>query len=98
MTFWQLFSRDGIPSQEPYRAAASRIMSFFERLAADHEGQTILVVGHKGVMELFFSETIGFDPSADLFEISGASITTFELARDRRIKFLSVNVRPWCVP
>jgi uncharacterized phosphatase len=97
VTFWQLFSRDRIPNQEPYRSAVTRIMTFFERVAQAHLDQTVLVVGHKGVMEVFLSETIGFDPSVNWFEISGASISTFQIARNRRTKIISVNVRPGSV-
>lgn len=94
VTFWQLFSRDRIPNQEPYGSAVHRIMTFFDRLAQAHVDQSVLVVGHKGVMEVFLSETIGFDPSVDWFEISGASISTFQIAPDRRTKIISINVRP----
>jgi broad specificity phosphatase PhoE len=94
VTFWQMFARDRIPNQEPYRSAVHRIMSFFERVGREHVGQTVLVVGHKGVMEVFLSETIGFDPSVDWFEISGGSISTFQIAPDRRTKIVSINVRP----
>ena len=69
VTFWQLFSRDRIPNQEPYRSAVHRIMMFFARLAQAHVDQSVLVVAHKGVMEVFLSQTIGFDPSVDWFEI-----------------------------
>jgi broad specificity phosphatase PhoE len=96
ISFWQLFARDQIPDQEPYKAAAGRVVNFFQRLASQHCNQAVLVVGHKGVLEVFLSETIGFDPSIDWFEISGGSVTTFQVSPDQKTKFLSINVCPGC--
>lgn len=93
VTFWSLFARDKIPGQESYRTAASRVMSFFDRLADEHQDQSVLVVGHKGVLEVFLAETIGYDPCTDWFEISGASVSTFDLVKGQKTRFRSINVR-----
>jgi broad specificity phosphatase PhoE len=69
-------------------------MGFFRRLPIEHPEALVAVVGHKGVLEVFLSETIGFDPAVDWFDVAGASVTTFEMKKDRNTKFLSMNVRP----
>lgn len=94
VSFWQLFARDRIPGQERYHEAAARIMGFFDGLPTRCGDATVLVVGHKGVLEVVLSETIGFDPSTDWFDIDGASVTTFTLSAERQAKFHCVNMRP----
>lgn len=92
--FWKLFARDRIPGQELYQEAAARIMGFFDGLPTRCGDATVLVVGHKGVLELVLSETVGFDPSTDWFDIDGASVTSFTLGAGRSTKFHCVNTRP----
>ena len=91
-SFWQLFSQDLIPGQERYEVAAARIMDFFRRVTHEHQGENVLVVGHKGVLEVFLSRTLGFDPAIEFFEIGAASITSFRMLHGDRTKFLSINL------
>ena len=94
ISFWQLFAHDRIPGQEPFQTAVERIMGFFSQVAVTHADQTIMVVAHKGVLEVFLSQTIGFDPCFDWFEITGASITVFEISAEKRAKIVTLNQCP----
>jgi alpha-ribazole phosphatase len=94
LSFWEIFSRNRIPNQENYDGAVRRIMTFFSRLERDHCDERVMVVAHKGVLEIFLSQTIGFDPSVDWFDLDGASVTTFKIAAGKKTRFQFVNFCP----
>ena len=57
-----------IPGSETVKEVEKRIYPEFERITAQHRGETILIVAHGGVNLLFISHILGL-PSKDIFNL-----------------------------
>ena len=57
------------PGGESVAACGERFRQGLERIAKDHEGKTVLVVAHGGVIRAFWGKMIGVDPATGAKEV-----------------------------
>ncbi len=70
------------PGAEAWRAFALRVANALNRITKAHEGQTVLVVAHGGVVDASMFHYFGLDPQVQSpidFETSHTSITEWQL-------------------
>ncbi len=82
---WVAWSRtgrwDGIPGGEGDEALRTRVAGVVDRLAEQHQGQTIAVVAHGGSINAYVAHLLGTHRSL-LFTIENTSITAVRVSPD----------------
>lgn len=82
---WVAWSRtgrwDGIPGGEGDDSLRSRVAGVVDRLAEQHQGQTIAVVAHGGSINAYVAHLLG-TPRSLLFTIENTSITAVRVSPD----------------
>jgi broad specificity phosphatase PhoE len=82
---WVAWSRtgrwDGIPGGEGDDALRTRVAGVVDRLAEQHQGQTIAVVAHGGSINAYVAHLLGTHRSL-LFTIENTSITAVRVSAD----------------
>lgn len=75
-TFWHLFRQNQIPGQETYESLCARSATFFQKLSKrfPSENTHVLVVGHKGFLECFMANTIGYTIDRSFFGLGSTSV------------------------
>jgi len=103
-TEWERFKDDRfnyrIPGAENYTDVANRIKPFVEKTLRDHEGEEVLVVGHRVVNRLLIGMLMGF-PLEGILKIEQTHDCLYLIQRDNEVKvfhFLNGKVREGIVP
>jgi len=82
---WVAWSRtgrwDGIPGGEGDDVFRARVADVVDRLASEHQGQTIAVVAHGGSINAYVAHLLGTHRSL-LFTIENTSITAVRISAD----------------
>lgn len=82
---WVAWSRtgrwDGIPGGEGDESLRTRVAGVVDRLAHEHQGQTIAVVAHGGSINAYVAHLFGTQRSM-LFTIENTSITAVRISAD----------------
>jgi 2,3-bisphosphoglycerate-dependent phosphoglycerate mutase len=90
---WQQFIDtgrwDAIPGAESDAALRSRMVGAVDGIAADHEGQSVLVVSHGGAINAFLAEILGV-PRTQFTAVENTGVTIVRYGFGRRM-LLTVN-------
>jgi broad specificity phosphatase PhoE len=87
--------RDAIPGAEPPSSYRARVVKVLERILKEHEGRTVAVFSHGGIIRFVLGELFGL-PMERLgaFDISYASVTVTEHLNGRA-ELRIMNFTPW---
>ncbi len=82
-----------IPGGESGRAVLERALPAIKRIAADHAGQTVLVVSHKATNRLIVAALMGMDPSRyrDRLEQDLACLNVLEFSLPDNVRLALFN-------
>lgn len=87
--------RAGIPNGECAKNLSRRIGPCLERILRDHEGQSVAVICHGGVIRVILSILLDMPLSRmSLFEVDYASVTWVEL-QPHKTEVQLLNFTPW---
>jgi broad specificity phosphatase PhoE len=86
---WERFKRDRlayhIPGAENYSDVADRLRPFMERILREHEGEEILIVGHRGANRMLMGMLLGY-PLEKCLKIEQANDCIYLIQRHLEIK------------